>query len=51
MLADIDSETVDFVPQLRRERDRASVLPTRIPQLLVNGSSAIAVGMAPTSAA
>ena len=46
MLADIDSETVDFVPNYDEKETEPSVLPTRIPQLLVNGSSGIAVGMA-----
>ncbi|MDB5985645.1 MAG: gyrase subunit [Nevskia sp.] len=46
MLADIDSETVDFVPNYDEKDTEPVVLPTRIPQLLVNGSSGIAVGMA-----
>ncbi len=46
MLRDIDSETVDFVPTYDNSRKEPVVLPTRIPNLLVNGSSGIAVGMA-----
>ncbi|NLC23141.1 DNA gyrase subunit A [Oxalobacter vibrioformis] len=46
MLADIDKETVDFVPNYDGKEEEPSVLPTRIPSLLVNGSSGIAVGMA-----
>ncbi|MCL1887140.1 MAG: DNA gyrase subunit A [Betaproteobacteria bacterium] len=46
MLADIDKETVDFVPNYDGKEEEPSVLPTRIPNLLVNGSSGIAVGMA-----
>ncbi|MBL6749408.1 MAG: DNA gyrase subunit A [Nevskia sp.] len=46
MLADIDAETVDFVPNYDEKETEPSVLPTRIPQLLVNGSAGIAVGMA-----
>ncbi|MDE6125580.1 MAG: DNA topoisomerase 4 subunit A, partial [Muribaculaceae bacterium] len=46
MLRDIDSETVDFVPTYDNARKEPVVLPTRIPNLLVNGSSGIAVGMA-----
>jgi DNA gyrase subunit A len=46
MLADIDSETVDFVPNYDEKETEPSVLPARFPQLLVNGSSGIAVGMA-----
>jgi DNA gyrase subunit A len=46
MMADIDSETVDFVPNYDEKETEPSVLPTRIPQLLVNGSAGIAVGMA-----
>ena len=44
--ADIDKETVDFVPNYDESEREPSVLPTRIPNLLVNGSSGIAVGMA-----
>ncbi len=46
MLRDIDAETVDFVPNFDNTLSEPSVLPTRIPNLLVNGASGIAVGMA-----
>ena len=46
MLADIEKETVDFVPNFDESEREPVVLPTRIPNLLVNGSSGIAVGMA-----
>jgi DNA gyrase subunit A len=46
LLADIDKETVDFVPNYDESEREPAVLPTRIPNLLVNGSSGIAVGMA-----
>lgn len=46
MLDDIDSDTVDFQPNYDNSRKEPVVLPTRIPNLLVNGSSGIAVGMA-----
>ena len=46
ILADIDKETVDFVPNYDGKEREPSVLPTRIPNLLINGSSGIAVGMA-----
>src|SRR5436853_2584144 len=46
MLADIDKETVDFVPNYDGKESEPAVLPTRLPNLLVNGSSGIAVGMA-----
>jgi DNA gyrase subunit A len=46
MLADIDKETVDFVPNYDESTTEPTVLPTRIPSLLVNGSNGIAVGMA-----
>src|SRR6266513_2394948 len=46
MLADIDKETVDFVPNYDGKEREPTVLPTRIPNLLINGSSGIAVGMA-----
>jgi DNA gyrase subunit A len=46
MLADIDKETVPFVPNFDNQGVEPSVLPGRLPQLLVNGSSGIAVGMA-----
>lgn len=46
MMDDIDKDTVDFQPNFDDSEKEPSVLPTRIPQLLVNGSSGIAVGMA-----
>lgn len=46
MLADIDKETVDFRPNYDESREEPVVLPSRIPNLLINGSSGIAVGMA-----
>ena len=46
MLADIDRETVDFVPNYDGKEQEPVVLPTRLPNLLINGSSGIAVGMA-----
>ncbi len=46
MLADIDSDTVDFVPNYDESTTEPSVLPARIPNLIVNGSTGIAVGMA-----
>ena len=46
MLADIDKETVDFVPNFDDSTTEPTVLPTRFPNLLVNGSAGIAVGMA-----
>lgn len=46
MLVDIEKETVDFQPNFDDSLEEPTVLPTRIPQLLVNGSSGIAVGMA-----
>ena len=46
ILADIDKETVDFVPNYDGKEKEPSVLPTRIPNLLINGASGIAVGMA-----
>src|ERR1700709_387452 len=46
LLADIDKETVDFAPNYDEGEREPTVLPTRIPNLLVNGSSGIAVGMA-----
>jgi DNA gyrase subunit A len=45
-LADIDKETVDFQPNFDDSLSEPTVLPTRIPNLLVNGASGIAVGMA-----
>jgi DNA gyrase subunit A len=46
MLADIDKDTVDFAPNYDDNETEPVVLPTRIPNLLVNGSAGIAVGMA-----
>src|SRR5207245_2504641 len=46
LLADIERETVDFVPNFDETEKEPVVLPTRIPNLLVNGASGIAVGMA-----
>jgi DNA gyrase subunit A len=46
MLADIDKQTVDFVPNYDENEEEPTVLPSRLPNLLVNGSSGIAVGMA-----
>ncbi|MEM8594126.1 MAG: DNA gyrase subunit A [Pseudomonadota bacterium] len=46
LLSDLDKDTVDFVPNYDGTETMPSVLPTRIPNLLVNGSSGIAVGMA-----
>ncbi len=46
LLADINKDTVDFAPNFDEKRIEPTVLPTRIPVLLVNGSSGIAVGMA-----
>ena len=46
MLADIDKNTVDFVPNFDESEVQPSVLPARFPNLLVNGSDGIAVGMA-----
>ena len=46
MLADIDHETVDFAPNYDGTQKEPSVLPARLPNLLVNGSAGIAVGMA-----
>ena len=46
MLADIDMETVDFTPNYDESTFEPTVLPTRIPNLIVNGSNGIAVGMA-----
>ena len=45
-LADIDKETVDFRPNYDNTLQEPSVLPTKVPNLLLNGSSGIAVGMA-----
>ncbi|MEN8108524.1 MAG: DNA gyrase subunit A, partial [Pseudomonadota bacterium] len=46
LLADIDKETVDFVPNYDETESEPSVFPTRAPNLLINGSAGIAVGMA-----
>ncbi|MGB0895488.1 MAG: DNA gyrase subunit A [Parashewanella sp.] len=46
LLADLDKETVDFVPNYDGTEQIPAVLPTRVPNLLINGSSGIAVGMA-----
>jgi DNA gyrase subunit A len=46
MLVDIDKDTVDFIPNFDNQGTEPVVLPGRLPQLLVNGSSGIAVGMA-----
>jgi DNA gyrase subunit A len=46
LLEDIDKETVEFVPNYDEEREEPSYLPSKVPNLLVNGSNGIAVGMA-----
>jgi DNA gyrase subunit A len=46
ILADIDKNTVDFIPNYDNRHEQPSVLPARVPNLLVNGSAGIAVGMA-----
>ena len=46
MLADLDKQTVDFVPNYDESMNEPSVLPAKLPSLLINGSSGIAVGMA-----
>jgi DNA gyrase subunit A len=46
LLADIEKETVDFVPNYDESEQEPTVLPTRVPNLLINGASGIAVGMA-----
>ncbi len=46
ILADLDKETVNFIPNYDESESEPTVMPTRIPALLVNGSSGIAVGMA-----
>lgn len=51
LLRDIDKDTVDFVPNFDESKQEPSVLPCRVPNLLVNGSTGIAVGMATTSPA
>ncbi len=45
MLSDLDKETVDFIPNYDETIEEPTVLPTKVPSLLVNGSSGIAVGM------
>jgi DNA gyrase subunit A len=46
MMADIEKDTVDFIPNYDASRKEPSVLPTKVPQLLLNGTMGIAVGMA-----
>ncbi|MDH5659427.1 MAG: DNA gyrase subunit A, partial [Gammaproteobacteria bacterium] len=46
LLADLDKETVDFIPNYDESEHEPEILPARVPNLLVNGSSGIAVGMA-----
>src|SRR5207344_42369 len=46
VMADLDKETVDFVPNYDETTEEPTVLPAQIPNLLVNGSAGIAVGMA-----
>jgi DNA gyrase subunit A len=46
LLADIDKDTVDFVPNFDESTVEPTILPTRVPNLLINGSNGIAVGMA-----
>ena len=46
LLADIEKETVDFIPNFDETTEEPAVLPSRIPNLLINGASGIAVGMA-----
>jgi len=46
MLSDIEKDTVDFIPNYDEKTEEPTVLPSRIPNLLINGSSGIAVGMA-----
>ena len=46
LLADLDKETVNFAPNYDESESEPCVFPTRVPNLLVNGSSGIAVGMA-----
>src|SRR2546428_4884728 len=46
LLADIDKDTVDFSPNFDESLEEPTVLPTRVPNLLINGSAGIAVGMA-----
>ena len=46
MLTDLDKDTVDFIPNYDESESEPAVLPTKLPALLINGSSGIAVGMA-----
>jgi DNA gyrase subunit A len=46
LLADIEKDTVDFIPNFDESTEEPTVLPTRVPNLLINGSDGIAVGMA-----
>ncbi|NNG14046.1 MAG: DNA gyrase subunit A, partial [Gammaproteobacteria bacterium] len=46
LLADLDKETVDFIPNYDETESEPAVMPTKLPNLLINGSSGIAVGMA-----
>ena len=46
LLADLDKETVDFIPNYDESESEPKVLPTKVPNLLINGSTGIAVGMA-----
>ena len=46
LLADLDKDTVEFIPNYDESEQEPSVLPTRLPNLLINGSAGIAVGMA-----
>jgi DNA gyrase subunit A len=46
MLSDLEKETVDFIPNFDQTREEPVVLPSKIPNLLINGASGIAVGMA-----
>src|SRR3546814_10800718 len=46
LLADLDKDTIDFQPNYDGSESEPSVLPTKVPQLLINGASGIAVGMA-----
>ncbi len=46
LLADLDKETVDFTPNYDESEQEPSVLPAKVPNLLINGSAGIAVGMA-----
>ena len=46
LMRDIEKDTVDFVPNFDESKQEPSVLPCRVPNLLINGSSGIAVGMA-----